>query len=70
MCQALKEFIEEGRSSGLKEGREQGHAAAIKDVVIRMVKKGKLDEEITELTECSAELIWEIRSSIKNRVLT
>ena len=57
MCQALKELIEEGRA--------EGRSAAIRDVVIRMVKKGKSDEEIIELTECSASLIWEIRSSMK-----
>ena len=69
MCQALKELIEEGReegrASGLADGREQGHADAIRNVVIRMVKKGKSDEEIMELTECSATLIWEVRRSMK-----
>ncbi len=69
MCQALEELIEEGReegrASGLADGREQGHADAIRNVVIRMVKKGKSDEEIMELTECSATLIWEVRRSMK-----
>ena len=68
MCQALEELIEdgrqEGRAEGLADGREQGHADAIRNVVIRMVKKGKADEEIMELTECSAELLWEIRGSM------
>ena len=68
MCQALEELIEEGRAegraSGLVDGREQGRVDAIRGVVMRMVKKGKTDEEIMELTECSATLIWEIRSSM------
>ena len=68
MCQALKELIEEGREEGRAEGRTSGLAdgrkEATRNIVIRMVKKGKADEEIMELTECSAELIWEIRSSM------
>lgn len=56
MCQALEELIEDGRA--------EGRNTAIRDVVIRMVKKGKSDEEIMELTECSATLIWEIRRSM------
>ena len=73
MCQALKELIEdgraegraEGRASGLTDGRKQGHADAIRIVVIRMIQKGKSDEEIMELTECSATLIGEIRSGMR-----
>ncbi len=69
MCQALKELIEEGRvegrASGLADGREQGRADAIRNVVIKMVQKGKSDEEIMELTECSASLIWKIRSGME-----
>ena len=64
MCQALKELIEEGRMEGRAEGRAEGRVDAIRGVVMRMVKKGKTDEEIMELTECSATLIWEIRSSM------
>ena len=56
MCQALKELIEEGR--------EEGRDLAIRDVVVRMVKKGISDEEIMELTECSATLIREVRESM------
>lgn len=52
MCQALKELIEEGRD------------LAIRDVVVRMIKKGKSDEEIMELTECGSTLIWEVRKSM------
>lgn len=56
MCQALKELIEEGR--------EEGRDLAIRDVVVRIVKKGISDEEIMELTECSATLIREVRESM------
>ena len=41
MCQALKELIEEGRAEGRASGLADGHAAAIRDVVIRMIEKGK-----------------------------
>ena len=64
MCQALKELIEEGRAEGRTSGLADGRKEATRNIVIRMVKKGKADEEIMELTECSAELIWEIRSSM------
>ena len=63
MCQALKDLIEDGRI----EGRAEGHSTAIKSIVIKMVNKGKSDEEIMELTECSAELIWEIRAGADRR---
>ena len=66
MCQALKELIEDGRAEGRASGLAEGREEAIRNIVIRMVKKGKADEEIMELTECSAELIWEIRRSMKN----
>ena len=39
----------------------EGQASAIKKVVLKMVRKGKSDEEILELTECGAELLWEVR---------
>ena len=61
MCQALKELIEDGRM----EGRSEGHTAAIRSVVLNMVKKGKEDEEILELTECGAELLWEVRENLR-----
>ena len=61
MCQALKDLIEDGRI----EGRAEGHSTAIKSIVIKMVNKGKSDEEIMELTECSAELIWEVREEFR-----
>ena len=64
MCQALKDLIEDGRSEGREEGREEGRSTAIRNVVIKMVSKGKSDEEIMELTECSAELIWEVRAGV------
>lgn len=65
MCQALKELIEDGRMEGRMEGHEEGHTAAIKSVVLNMVRKGKSDEEIIEMTECSAEMIWEIRQKLR-----
>lgn len=65
MCQALKELIEEGRAEGRASGLADGHAAAIRDVVIRMIEKGKSNEEIMELTECNVSLIWEVRRSMK-----
>lgn len=55
MCQALKELIEDGRI--------EGYSTAIKGIVVKMVRTGKSDEEIMELTECSAELIWEVRAN-------
>lgn len=61
MCQALKELIEDGRSEGRIEGREE----SIRKIVMNMVNKGRNDEEIMELTECSVELIYEVRESTK-----
>lgn len=55
MCQALKELIEDGRM--------EGHSTAIRGIVVKMVRMGKSDEEIIELTECSAELIGEARAN-------
>ena len=57
MCQALKELIEDGRVEGRAEG--------VRSVVIRMIQKGKDDEEIMELTGCSMEMLWETKQSIK-----
>ncbi len=65
MCQALKELIEDGRIEGLEAGREEGHAGAIKGVVMKMVQKGKSDEEIMELTECNAQMLGEVRRELK-----
>ena len=72
MCQALKELIEDGRMEGLEAGREEGRMSglaegrsdAIKSIVIKMVQKGKSDEEIMELTECSAQMLWEVKAEI------
>lgn len=64
MCQALKGLIEDGRM----EGRAEGHTTAIRSVVVNMVKKGRTDEEIVELTECSMELIWEVRENLEQVV--
>lgn len=61
MCQALNELIEDGRV----EGRVEGHAEGVRSVVIRMIQKGKDDEEIMELTGCSMEMLWETKQSIK-----
>ncbi len=52
MCKALKELIEDGRVEG------------IRSVVIRMIQKGKGDEEIMELTGCSMEVLWETKKSM------
>lgn len=57
MCQALKELIEDGRIEGRTEG--------IRSVVIRMIQKGKDDEEIMELTGCSMEMLWETRQNLQ-----
>ena len=69
MCQALKELLAdermEGRASGLAEGRLIGHASAIKEVVMKMVQKGKSDEEVMELTDCSAQMLWEVKEGLK-----
>lgn len=61
MCQALKELIEDGRIEGRAEGRTEG----IRSVVIRMIQKGKDDEEIMELTGCSMEMLWETRQNLQ-----
>lgn len=57
MCRALTEMLQDEHATGLKEG----HTAAIKSIVVKMVRSGKTDEEIMELTECSIELIYEVR---------
>jgi len=53
MCQALKELLADERMEG------------VRSVVIRMIQKGKDDEEIMELTGCSMEMLWETRQSMK-----
>lgn len=53
MCQALKELLADERMEG------------VKSVVVNMVKKGKSDEEIMELTECSAQMLWEVKEGLK-----
>ena len=53
MCQALKELLADERMEG------------VKSVVANMVKKGRTDEEIMELTECSAQMLWEVKESLK-----
>ena len=57
MCQALKELLADERMEGREEGR--------KSIVIKMVQKGKSDEEIMELTECSAQMLWEVKEGLK-----
>ena len=61
MCQALKELLQDERM----EGREEGHSAAVKSIVIKMVQSGKADDEIMELTECGAQMLWEVRKSLQ-----
>lgn len=53
MCQALKELLADERMEG------------VRSVVIRMIQKGKDDNEIMELTGCSMEMLWETRQSMK-----
>ena len=65
MCQALKELIEDGRMEGRATGMAEGRSDAIKSIVIKMVQKGKSDEEIMELTECSAQMLWEVKEGLK-----
>lgn len=60
MCQALKELIEEGRMEGQEE--------AVRGIVLKMVKKGRTDEEILELTECGVQMIWEVRKVAERKL--
>lgn len=57
MCQAWKEIeaecIEKGRAEGLIEDKTL--------IVRNMLKRGFSDDEICELTECTAEFIGQIR---------
>lgn len=53
MCQALKELLADERMEG------------VRSVVIRMIQKGKDDNEIMELTGCSMEMLWETKQSMK-----
>lgn len=59
MCRAFDEMLQDERM--------EGHANAVRNIVLNMVNKGKTDEEILELTECGAELIWEVRAEDKKR---
>ncbi len=65
MCQALKELIEDGRMEGRAEGLAEGRMEELRFIVVNMVRKGKTDEEIVELTECSAELLWKVRENLQ-----
>ncbi len=57
MCRAFDELLQDERM--------EGRAEELKFIVVNMVNKGKTDEEIMELTACSAQLLWEVRTSLK-----
>ncbi len=55
----------EGREEGCVSGLAEGRSDAIRSIVIKMVQKGKSDEEIMELTECSAQMLWEVKEELR-----
>ena len=61
MCQALREWREEGRAEGMAQGLTKGMLEKTTVFVQNMLKRGFSDEEICELAECSVEFIDRLR---------
>ena len=54
--------IEKGREEGIKQGIEQGIEEGIKKVAMKMIAKGKSNEEIMDATDLTLEDIEKLRS--------
>ena len=65
MCTAIKEMIADGRTEGIKVGREAGMDEKTRSFVVNMLRRGMEDTDIMALAECEQELIDEVRSTIK-----
>ncbi len=61
MCQALREWAEEERAIGRREGITQGREDNIRQVIRNMLARGYSDEDICVIAECTVEKIEEIR---------
>ena len=61
MCQAVREWAEEERQIGRKEGREESRAAIVRNLILR----GDTDEAIMQVVECSREYVAAIRREQK-----
>ena len=71
MCQALKEWAEEERSIGRKEGRAEGQQAGANEktriIVRNMLLRGMSDADIMVIAECDQEFIDKVCSDLNIR---
>ena len=79
MCQALKEWAEEERSIGRKEGRAEGQQAGFvkgqqtgadektRTIVRNMLLRGMSDADIMAIAECDQEFIDKVCSDLNIR---
>lgn len=61
MCQAVREWAEEERQIGKKEGREESRAAIVRN----LIRRGDTDESIMQVAECSKEYLADMRKNMK-----
>ena len=59
MCQAVREWAEEERGIGHKQGEEEKTLIIVKN----MLKRGMLDEDIIAIAECSYEFLEQVKNS-------
>jgi predicted transposase/invertase (TIGR01784 family) len=55
----------EGREEGIQVGREEGAEEKTKEVVRKMLLRGKDDDEIRDVSGCSEDVLQEIKASLK-----
>ena len=64
MCQAIREWAEEERSIGRKEGQRVGADEKARIIVKNMLMRGMSDADIMAITECDQEFIDKARLSV------
>ena len=65
MCQAVREWAEEERQIGRKEGRKEGWEESRAAIVRNLILRGDTDEAIMQVVECSREYVAAIRKEQK-----
>ena len=65
MCQAIREWAEEERSIGRKEGQQAGADEKARTIVKNMLMRGMPDADIMAIAECDREFIDTVRSGLK-----
>lgn len=61
MCQAMRELLADAAAAGKEQGISQGAVDKARAVVSNMLARGRSDEDICAIAECTVEFIQTVR---------